>query len=100
MPIDRINSIMTQNGQWQEKGFGESGEIYLIGQDKTLRNESRFFVEDKQGYVNLLKSRGIREAEAIDIKNTSISLQPVKSPGANTALSGRSGFDIFETIAV
>lgn len=96
MPIDRINDIMTQGGKWKEKGFGDSGEIYLVGQDKTLRNESRFMVEDKSGYVRILKSRGIKAAEDIDIKSTSISLQPVESPGSNGALNGRSGFKIFD----
>jgi methyl-accepting chemotaxis protein len=49
MPIDRLNALMTQKGKWANSGFGASGAIYLVGQDKTLRNESRFFVEDKYG---------------------------------------------------
>lgn len=95
MPIDRINSIMTQNEQWLESGFGTSGEIYLVGQDKTLRNESRFFIEDKQGYLNILREQGITAHTAIAQKGTSISIQPVNTPGVLDSLSGKSGFAIF-----
>ena len=95
MPIDRINSLMTQKGQWGDSGFGASGEIYLVGQDKTLRNESRFFVEDKSGYLALLKSVGIKEASIIENKDTTISIQPVHTPGVAKALNGNTGFDIF-----
>ena len=96
MPIDRINTIMTQESKWVQKGFGDSGEIYLVGQDKTLRNESRFFIEDKDGYIRLLKNRGIKQSAEIDAKDTSISLQPVNTPGASAALNGLTGFDIFD----
>lgn len=95
MPIDKLNQIMTQNGQWQSRGFGNSGEIYLVGSDGTLRNESRFFVEDKSGYLDVLRSKGISAAKDIELKNTSISLQPVNTHGVTEALRGVSSFDIF-----
>ena len=96
MPIDALNSILTQDAQWRDRGFGESGEIYLVGGDKTLRNESRFFVEDKPVYIKTLKEKGISAANQIDVKNTSIALQPVDTLGVSRALDGKSGFDIFE----
>lgn len=95
MPINALNTIMTQSENWKERGFGNSGEIYLVGRDKTLRNESRFLVEDKPGYLAALRKVGIRSVEDIDVKNTSISLQPVDTKGVTEALAGRSGFDIF-----
>lgn len=96
MPIDALNNIMTQEQQWRDRGFGESGEIYLVGEDNTLRNESRFFVEDKSGYLQILKQRRVKAADQIDVKNTSISLQPVTTEGVSQALSGRVGFAIFD----
>jgi methyl-accepting chemotaxis protein len=95
MPIDRLNALMTQKGKWSESGFGASGEIYLVGQDKTLRNESRFFVEDKSGYLDLVKSVGMQETGLIQSKNTTIAIQPVYTPGVNKALNGNVGFEIF-----
>ncbi|MCG7490409.1 methyl-accepting chemotaxis protein [Vibrio sp. Of14-4] len=96
MPVDKINNIMTQDGQWQSRGFGNSGEIYLVGSDGTLRNESRFLVEDKSAYLETIRRKGISAARDIELKNTSISLQPVNTPGVTEALRGINSFDIFE----
>ncbi|MCL9781957.1 methyl-accepting chemotaxis protein [Vibrio sp. S4M6] len=96
MPIDALNNIMTQDGNWKERGFGDSGEVYLVGPDNTLRNESRFWVEDSSGYLSILTEKGIQAAKEIELKGTSISLQPVYTPGVKQALSGQNGFDMFE----
>ncbi len=96
MPIDRINAIMTQSERWADAGFGASGEIYLVGNDNTLRNESRFFVEDQQGYLNVIQQAGITQWSVIEKKGTTISLQPVDSIGVQKALNGQTGFDVFE----
>jgi methyl-accepting chemotaxis protein len=51
MPIDRINSIMTADKEWQQVGLGETGETYLIGRganDLYMRNDSRFLDELEQ----------------------------------------------------
>jgi methyl-accepting chemotaxis protein len=95
MPIDRINNLMTHDGKWAELGFGESGETYLVGQDGTLRNESRFFIEDKDAYIALIKNVGMQQADDIATKGTTIKLQLVDSSGAQKALAGQSGFEIF-----
>lgn len=42
MPVDRINAIMQFNGKFIEAGLGESGEVYLVGEDYTMRSNSRF----------------------------------------------------------
>ena len=96
MPINELNNIMTQDGQWKSRGFGNSGEIYLVGSDGTLRNESRFLMEDKSAYLETIRRKGISAARDIELKNTSISLQPVNTPGVTEALRGINSFDIFE----
>jgi len=95
MPIDSINSVMTQKENWKEAGFGDSGETYLVGQDKKLRNESRFFVDDPEGYFKTLEQVGIKEHTLIKQKGSSISLQPVDTSGSNKALNGEVGFEVF-----
>jgi len=97
MPIDNINSIMTYNGKWAEDGLGASGESYLVAADHTVRSMSRFLIEDKKGYLQALSDGGIatQTIDAIAAKNTSISLQPVNTPGVDKALSGTAGFDIY-----
>ncbi|MGJ8680271.1 methyl-accepting chemotaxis protein [Paraglaciecola sp.] len=96
MPISLINDVMTQKGNWSSSGFGDSGEIYLVGPDKTLRNESRFFVEDKQAYLNLFKSLDPAAYKQILKHDTTVAFQPVNSVGVDAAFKGQTGFNIFE----
>jgi len=97
MPIDRINAMMTHDGNWEQAGLGASGETYLVGPDRTLRSMSRFLIEDKEGYLQALANTGVNQQtlQLIRAKGTSISLQPVDSLGSKAALTGITGFDIF-----
>ncbi|WP_020410784.1 methyl-accepting chemotaxis protein [Hahella ganghwensis] len=98
MPIDRINAIMTHDGHWKESGLGDSGETYLVGTDFKMRSLSRFLIEDKEGYLELLASLPDMSGEvlrSIKAKNTNIGLQPVNTKGTQAAIAGQSGFDHF-----
>lgn len=97
MPIDKINEVMTFGKKWSEYGLGESGETYIVAKDKTMRNDSRFLIEDKQGYFGALRNAKFPEAvlTALTRKQTSIGIQEVDSPGVKAALAGKTGFDIF-----
>lgn len=97
MPIERLNQIMTHNGKWNEVGLGNSGETYLVGQDFNMRSMSRFLMEDKSAYGELLKQIGMGPnlIENIIAKHTSVGLQPVKTIGTQAALSGETGYQAF-----
>lgn len=97
MPVDRINQIMTFDNKWKEAGLGESGETYLVGNDKLLRSESRFLVEDKAAYLSLLEKTQAVDAtrrNLIDLKDSALGLLHVDSHGVDEALAGKSGFNI------
>ena len=96
MPIDTINGVLTQDGNWSENGFGDSGEVYLVGSDKTLRSESRSFSEDKAGYLRELAELGNPQLNAITAAGTTITTKVVNSESVQQALAGKSGFDIIE----
>jgi methyl-accepting chemotaxis protein len=98
MPIDNINNLMTNNNKWKEIGLGLSGETYLVGEDYTLRNQSRFLIEDSVGYYKLLKEIGVGSLKINKIKNSknTVGLQEVKTQGTKEALSGKTGNLIFE----
>jgi len=98
MPIDRINKIMTHNQRWQANGLGESGETYLVGSDSYMRSDGRFLIENKPGYLQLLRSTGANSSliKQLDSKGTSIGLQPVRTDGVKKALAGEEGFAIFD----
>lgn len=96
LPVDNINSIMTGDGQWRDNGLGESGETYLVGSDYLMRSISRFLIEDREGYLDTLRSLGVaRETLAkIEAYDTSILLQAVKTEAAEQAIGGQSGTQI------
>ncbi len=98
MPIDRIDDVMSSNRSWKKVGLGESGEAYLIGPDKMMRNNSRFLIEDAETYYKDLAGFGVEKKLIEDQKTfgTSIGLMRVDSKGVNEALNGTSGFQIFK----
>lgn len=97
MPIGRINTIMTSASKWKEVGLGASGETYLIGNDFKARSMSRFLIEDKKGFIDLMKQVGTdsNTLAAMDAKGTNIGLQKIETLGTKAALSGKTGFEIF-----
>ena len=94
MPLDVINTIMTQDNQWQKKGFGGSGETYLVNQDRLLLNESRFFIEDRTNYLEIISNKYPTAASNIKARDTSVGIQPVDSDSAKLALAGKTGFKL------
>ena len=70
MPVDRINNIMSFNGKYEEVGLGKSGEVYLVGQDFKMRNDSRFLADINNPLVKQLNSTiGIFEVNTKSTKN-------------------------------
>jgi len=98
LPIDEINNVLTQKQNWENEGLGESGETYLVGEDKLMRSASRFLLEDKSGYMSALRDIGTpeRTLKLIDAYDTSILLQKVDTEGVRTALRGQSGTKIIQ----
>jgi methyl-accepting chemotaxis protein len=96
MPVDRIDAIMTNNQSWSSVGLGESGETYIVGEDYTLRNQSRFLIEDREGYLRMIEDLGVPESTIARIANlnSSIGLQEVKTPGTTAAFRGEYGEQI------
>ena len=96
MPVDRINEIMTYKGTWEESGLGLSGETYLVGDNGKLRSESRFLLQDKEGYLQAIRDAGMNEdiVKEINAKDSSMGLQPVDTVASNKALSGETGFEV------
>lgn len=57
-PIDRLSDIISGDNNWKSDGLGETGEVYLVGEDGYMRNESRFFKEDPRKYIQQLQAVG------------------------------------------
>ena len=92
MPIDGINNIMTNDNAWKDSGFGESGETYLVGGDDLLRSQSRFLIENKEGYLAAMKNQADDLTLAkINASDTAIGLQKVDNASTKAANTGKSG---------
>ena len=97
IPVDRINSTMTSHEMWADVGLGESGETYLVGPDFLMRSQSRFLIEDKDGYLQLMRDLGVADhtVELMGTQESSIGLQEVNTEGTRAALAGQSEEAIF-----
>jgi len=96
LSVDELNRILTSNQKWE--GLGETGEVYVVGADFLMRSLSRSLIQDPQAYEASLRDTGLsdRNIDLIKNFNTSILLQPVRTPAANSAIAGVSGTTIVD----
>lgn len=90
MPIQRINDVMTQSQQWVSRGFGKSGEVFLVGADATLRSERRMLYETPEAYQQLI---GNTNAAPL---TSGIGVHTLDSEDIKQALAGNTGFTSVE----
>jgi methyl-accepting chemotaxis protein len=103
VPIDKINSVMTHEGLWKERGLGDTGETYLVSAaDGTPRSVARRAVEDIDGYARSVEAAGFAKgvANAVKAKSTSIGLVPIKTQAtADVFEKGAAGFGVYPNYA-
>lgn len=92
IPFDVISNILTHQQKWSEKGFGESGETYLVSPTGKLLSESRFFLETPSDYLDVISVKYPDTAKNIQSSGTSVGWQSVNSEASKAALKGQSGF--------
>ncbi|MDK2776086.1 MAG: methyl-accepting chemotaxis protein [Pseudomonadota bacterium] len=85
LPVEAINAIMTQDQMWQDAGFGKTGETYLVGQDHTMRSDSRARIENPEEFARQMSSSGI------DVSASAIGQVTVNNEATRHALDGESG---------
>ena len=98
MPIDEVNKILTHSQKWKEKGFGDTGESYLVGADYKAQSLSRELLEAPEAFAEGLRLAGV-SSDLIDIirtKGTNVGYQDIRTPGVESALAGQSGYGMFE----
>lgn len=97
IPVDEINQIMTSRKEWKKSGFGESGEVFLVGADGKLRSTTRLFAEDSQKFYSEEKVKGLGNGVTAQIqaKETPVLEMPVKT-AAFTAAGAGSGHEIYD----
>ena len=89
----QLDGIMTGRGHWRDHGLGETGEAYIVGSDHLLRSDSRFFLENPDGFVDgggaAQFSQELRRR--IVTCGTTILLLKVSTPQVEAAFEGKTG---------
>jgi class 3 adenylate cyclase len=98
LPVNEINNVMTGNRNWERDGLGKTGESYLVGRDFLMRSMSRSLVQDQKGYIQALRSLGVKEPNIRRIQqcNTSILQQSVQTEAVEKSLAGTQGTQIID----
>jgi class 3 adenylate cyclase len=93
LPTARINSVMTDDGDWTADGLGKTGETYLVGDDQLLRSSSRELIEDPNLYSRDAHSAGLPPAQVARAvsSRSPLLVQPARTQAVAKALQGKSG---------
>ncbi len=94
IPLNVISNILVHGQKWQEIGYGESGETYLVSEDKKLVTESRFFLENPDDYLSAVGRLYPATAKQVADAGTSVGIQDVDTVSVERALNGQKGFGI------
>ncbi len=77
LPIGVLNKTMNFQGNFDKAGLGETGEAFLIGQDKMMKTDSRFVTQIEDPLVQKFK--------------TTIGTYKVDTEASSMVLKGESG---------
>jgi PAS domain S-box-containing protein len=90
LPVGEIDRLMTSNRNWEIDGLGDSGETFLVGPDFKMRSNSRFFLEDPEGYLEVAGEAGMTDSDLQKIwsHGTTILIQEVRTEASIAAQNG------------
>ncbi|MCS3844957.1 adenylate/guanylate cyclase domain-containing protein [Microbacterium sp. AK031] len=96
VPMATINDLTTAGGEWEEQGFGDTGEVYLVGTDDLMRSNSRLLLDDPEEFARRSRSAGTATATVDQMQEHggSILLQPIVSSAVEAAQRGESGVTV------
>lgn len=90
IPIEALNDLTIGDGNWQENGFGDTAEVYVVGRDNLMRTDSRLWIEDPAEYLRKLDGEGTDPlvGNLIETFGSTALLQPVETKAVAEALDG------------
>lgn len=91
-----INEIMTNNNNWKEAGFGNTGETYIVGEDYKFRNDSRFIIQEPEKYFATINKYNTDKKiiELMKKYSSTVLLQKAKTEAVKDALKGNTNTKI------
>ena len=106
-----ITDLLTADEDWDEGGFPETGDSYLIAADGTTRTEPRSYLEDPVAHLDLTEESGLlteEERATIEAAGSTVLVQPAVEETVNAADEGDTsvqtrptmvGVDAFSAVA-
>ena len=90
VPVRALTDVMTAQGDWQRLGLGASGESYIVGGDRTLRTETRAWLEDPADYLrrHLAQFDDPGATDLIELIGSPVLVQPVDNAAVTESLDG------------
>lgn len=90
VPVSALTDVMTAQGDWQRVGLGATGESYIVGGDRTLRTDTRAWLEDPADYLNrhLQRYDDPDATDLIDLIGSPVLVQPVDNAAVTESLDG------------
>lgn len=98
LPPDRLNDILVGTQAWEDEGLGETGQVYVVGEDTLMRSGARELLEDADAYRETLRKIGL-SSQTVDLVynlNTSVLLQPADTAAVQAAMAGETDTQIIQ----
>lgn len=94
LSVDKINDIMLNKIQWSKIGLGKSINSAIVGSDYKLRTSNRFFIENREKFLDELSQTDINHdmVDLIKAKNSIIGILKTDTLAVRKALDGNEGF--------
>src|SRR6056297_130578 len=90
LPAEAITGLVTAGQDWDALGLGETGDIYLVGADGTLRTDTRAWLDDRERFLSTHADRNADD-DAIDrmrFVESAVLTQEVDNEAVEDALAG------------
>lgn len=86
---ERLSDIMDNSKDWESIGLGETGETYLVGNDRMLRSNSRLFESDTSTF-QARQSDAKVGSRSVEL-GTTVGIQKAQTSSTDLALAGQAG---------
>jgi class 3 adenylate cyclase len=92
-PIETFNRVLSGDYNWKAEGLGDTGEVYVVGPDRTFRSRSRLMYSSPKTFVQQLRESGASAsvAQAVEVRGSVMNLVPVTTRSVEEAFHGQSG---------
>ena len=89
-PVQALTDLATANQDWDLLGLGETGDVFLVGADGTLRTDTREWLDDPEQFLSDHFDRNADEAaiEQMRLVGSAALTQTVNDQAVAAALTG------------